>query len=118
MRLTLSICLALSLASCGKYENEQVTPANRQTLNFTYGDRPMTLIWSSQGNTIVPRASGKVLRSQDVTGIATITYSGAGPALMPSDAATIINEALGCFTAPTASGYFEWYFGDEQCSIR
>lgn len=104
MRLTLSICLALSLASCGKYQNEQVAPASRQQINFNYGDRPMTLIWSSQVNTIVPRTPSKVLQNRDVAGIATITY-GAGRTLLPSDAANIIRDVLGCTMASTVPGY-------------
>ena len=72
MRLTLSFCLALSLVGCGKYENEPVLPATRQQTVFTYGDRPMTAIWSEQTNAIVPCTNSKVLLNRDVTGIVTI----------------------------------------------
>lgn len=104
MRLTFSLCIALSLTACGKYENERVTPASRQQLSFTYGERPMTLIWSGQTNTIVPRTNAKVLSNSDVAGIATITYE-TGPALLPGDMVTIISEFVGCDVALTAPGY-------------
>ena len=104
MRLALPLCLALSLTACGKYQNEPVTPATRQQTVFTYGDRPMTLIWSGQTNAIVPRTNSKVLFNRDVTGIATITYE-TGPTLQPSDIATIVSAVLNCTAVPSQLGY-------------
>ena len=104
MRFTFSLCIALSLAACGKYENEQVAPASRQQLSFNYGDRPMSLIWSGQHNVIVPRSNAKQLSNRDVAGVATITYE-TGPALLPDDMVTIISEFVGCDVALTAPGY-------------
>jgi len=104
MRLTLSICLLLTVSACGKFEVERVTPATRNHLGFTFNERPMNLVWSGKTNHVVPRTASKVFSNRDVAGIATITY-GSGPALTPDDAAVIVSSLIGCQRAASAPGF-------------